>query len=108
VLLVTPRVPKPAVLAASAASPARQTYNPALSSFGQSVAFRRRVGSARGLADQIIVIDVLRGTTRIVATASLRTARLSDPSLGYGRVIWSAAEIAGGRLVRSSVLATPA
>jgi hypothetical protein len=108
VLLVTPGVPKPAVLAASARSPARQTYSPALSSFGQSVAFRRRVGSERGLADQIIVIDVLRGTTRIVATAPLRAARLSDPSLGYGRVVWSAAVIAGGRLVRSSVLATPA
>ena len=46
--------------------------------------------------------------SRIVATAPLRAARLSDPSLGYGRVVWSAAVIAGGRLVRSSVLATPA
>jgi hypothetical protein len=108
VLLVTPGVAQPAVLTTSAPSPARQTYNPALSSFGQGVAFRRRVGSERGLADQIVVIDVLRGTTRIVASARLRAARLSDPSLGYGRVVWSAAVIAGGRLVRSSVLATPA
>jgi hypothetical protein len=108
VLLLTPSVTKPVVLVASASSPARQTYNPTLSSFGQSVAFRRRVGSERGLADQIIVIDVLRGSMRIVASASLLSARLSDPSLGYGRVVWSAAVIAGGRLVRSSVLATPA
>jgi hypothetical protein len=108
VLLVTPGVVRPAVLAASAPSPARQTYSPTLSSFGQSVAFRRRVGSQRGLADQIIVIDVLRGRTRIVASARLRVARLSDPSLGYGRVVWSSAQIDGARLVRSSVLATPA
>jgi hypothetical protein len=108
VMLVAPGVAKPSVLAASVASPARLTYNPALSSFGQSVVFRRRVGSQHGLADQILVIDVLRGTTRIVATAPLRAARLSDPSLGYGRVVWSAAAIAGGRLVRSSVLATSA
>ena len=87
---------------------ALQTYSPALSSFGQSVAFRRRVGSERGLTDQIVVIDVLRGTTRVVASARLRTARLSDPSLGYGRVVWSTAQIAGSRLVRSRVLAAPA
>jgi hypothetical protein len=108
VLLLTPGVVKPAVLAASVASPAAQTYSPVLSSFGQSVAFRRRVGSQRGLADQIVVIDVLRGRTRIVAVAPLRTTRLSDPSIGYGRVVWCAAQIAGGRLVRSSVLSAPA
>ena len=72
------------------------------------MAFRRRVGSDRGLTDQIVVIDVLRGTTRVVASARLRTARLSDPSLGYGRVVWSTAQIAGNRLVRSRVLAAPA
>jgi hypothetical protein len=76
-----------------------------LSSFGQSVAFRRRVGSERGLADQIVVIDVLRGTSRVIASARLRTTRLSDPSLGFGRVVWSAAQISGARLVRSRVLA---
>lgn len=108
VLLLTPGVPQPAVLTASAPSPRGRTYNPSLSSFGQSVAFRRRVGSLRGLADQIVVIDVLRGTTRVVASAPLRSARLSDPSLGYGRVVWSSARIAGKRLVRSSVLAAPA
>ncbi|MDX6631178.1 MAG: hypothetical protein QOH00_3424 [Gaiellales bacterium] len=108
VLLLTPGVIRPTLLAVSAPSPAGQTYNPVLSSFGQSVAFRRRVGSERGLTDQIVVIDVLRGRTRIVASARLATTRLSDPSLGYGRVIWSSARIAGGRLVRSSVLATRA
>ena len=108
VLLLTPAVPKPDVLATTIASPAAQTYDPVLSSFGQSVAFRRRVGSARGLADQIVVIDVLRGTTRVIATQPLRTGRLSDPSLGFGRVVWSAAVLSSGRLVRSSVLATPA
>jgi hypothetical protein len=108
VLLLTPGVVRPAVLVASVASPAGQTYSPALSSFGQSLAFRRRVGSQRGLADQILVIDVLRSRTRVIATAPLRTTRLSDPSLGFGRVVWSAAEIAGARLVRSRVLSTPA
>lgn len=108
VLLVTPGVPRPQVLVSSAPSPAAQTYNPALSSFGQSVAFRRRVGSDRGLTDQIVVIDLLRGTTRVVASARLRVGRLSDPSLGYGRVVWSSAQIAGNRLVRSRVLAAPA
>ena len=108
ILLLTPGVPQPAVLTASAHSPQAHTYNPSLSSSGQSLAFRRRVGSERGLADQIVVIDVLRGTTRVIASALLRTARLSDPSLGYGRVVWSSARIAGGRLVRSSVLAAPA
>jgi hypothetical protein len=108
VLLVTPRQPEPALLIASAPSPSALAYNPVLSSSGQSVAFRRRVGSERGLTDQIVVLDVLRGTSRIVASARLRTTRLSDPSLGFGRVVWSAAEIAGGRLVRSRVLATPA
>ena len=72
------------------------------------MAFRRRVGSDRGLTDQIVVIDLLRGTTRVVASARLRVARLSDPSLGYGRVVWSSAQIAGNRLVRSRVLAAPA
>ncbi len=95
VLLLTPGVAQPAVLAASAHSPQAHAYNPSLSSSGQSLAFRRRVGSERGLADQIVVIDVLRGTTRVVASALLRTARLSDPSLGYGRVVWSSARIAG-------------
>jgi hypothetical protein len=108
VLLLTPGVPQPAVLATSAPSPSRLTYNPSLSSFGQRVAFRRRVGSPRGLADQIVVVDVLRGTTRVVTSAPLRSTRLSDPSLGYGRVVWSSARIAGRRLVRSSVLAAPA
>jgi hypothetical protein len=108
VLLVTPRQPQPALLVASAPSPRALAYSPVLSSFGQSVAFRRRVGSERGLADQIVVIDVLRGTSRVVASARLRTTRLSDPSLGFGRVVWSAAQIAGARLVRSRVLATPA
>jgi hypothetical protein len=108
VLLVTPGVPQPLVLAASAPSPSGQPYTPALSSFGQSVAFRRRVGSERGLTDQIIVVDVLHGRTRVVASARLRAGRLSDPSLGYGRVVWSFAAVAGRHLVRSSVLATPA
>jgi hypothetical protein len=108
VLLVTPGVPQPAVLTASVPSPSGRPYTPALSSFGQSVAFRRRVGSERGLTDQIIVIDVLRGKTRVVASTRLGSARLSDPSLGYGRVVWSSARIAGAHLVRSSVLATPA
>ncbi len=108
VLLVTPRQPEPAVLIASAPSPLAFAYSPGISAFGQSVAFRRRVGSERGLADQIVVIDVLRGTNRVVARARLRTTRLSDPSLGFGRVVWSASQIAGTRLVRSRVLATPA
>ena len=108
-LLVTPGLPRPQVLVASAPSPGScRPDSPAISSFGQSVAFRRRVGSDRGLTDQIVVIDVLRGTTRVVASARLRTARLSDPSLGYGRVVWSNAQIAGNRLVRSRVLAAPA
>ncbi len=108
VLLVTPRQPEPALLIASAPSPRALAYSPGLSAFGQRVAFRRRAGSERGLADQIVVIDVLRGTSRVVASARLRTTRLSDPSLGFGRVVWSAAQIAGARLVRSRVLATPA
>ena len=109
VLLVTPRVPAPTVLVTSAPSPKAFAYSPALSAFGTSVAFRRRVGSERGLADQIIVLDVLRGRSRVVASARLRTARLSDPSLGFGRVVWSATEIAAGsKFVRSRVLATPA
>jgi hypothetical protein len=108
VLLVTPRQPDPAVLIASAPSPLAFPYSPGISVSGQSVAFRRRVGSQRGLADQIVVIDVLRGTSRIVARGRLRRTRLSDPSLGFGRVIWCASQIAGARLVRSSVLAAPA
>jgi hypothetical protein len=108
VLLVTPRQPEPQVLVASAPSPSALAYSPVLSAYGQRLAFRRRVGSERGLADQIVVLDVLRGTSRVVASARLRTTRLSDPSLGFGRVVWSAAQIAGGRLVRSRVLATPA
>jgi hypothetical protein len=108
VLLVTPRQPEPQVLVASAPSPSALAYSPVLSAYGQRLAFRRRVGSQRGLADQIVVLDVLRGTSRVVASARLRTTRLSDPSLGFGRVVWSAAQIAGGRLVRSRVLATPA
>jgi hypothetical protein len=108
VLLVTPRLPEPSVLAASVPSPAALAYSPSVSSFGQSVAFRRRVGSERGLADQIVVVNTLTGKLRIVASARLRSARLSDPSLGFGRVVWSAAEVAGTRLVRSRVLATPA
>jgi hypothetical protein len=107
-LLVTPRTAAPSVLVASAPSPAALAYSPSVSSFAQGVAFRRRVGSDRGLADQIVVIDVLTGKRRIVASARLRNARLSDPSLGFGRVVWSAADIAGTRLVRSRVLATPA
>ena len=107
-LLVTPRLPEPSVLVASAPSPAALVYNPSVSSFGQAVAFRRRVGSDRGLADQIVVVNALTGKLRIVASARLRRTRLSDPSLGFGRVVWSAAEIAGTRLVRSRVLATPA
>jgi hypothetical protein len=108
VLLVTPGVPKPAVLTTSAPSPRTQTYTPGLSSFGASVAFRRRVGTQRGLADQILVIDVTGARTRVVTTARLRGVRLSDPSLGYGRVVWSSTQIAGARLVRSRVLAMPA
>ena len=108
VLLVTPRVAAPAVLVASAPSPGALVYNPTVSAFGQSVAFRRRVGSERGLTDQILVIDTLRNRLRIVASARVRTQRLSDPSLGYGRVVWSSAQIAGGRLLRSRVLSTPA
>lgn len=108
VLLVTPRVNEPQVLVASAPSPRALPYSPVLSSFGQRVAFRRRVGSERGLADQIVVLDVLRGTSRVVASARLSRVRLSDPSLGFGRVVWSASQVSGGRLVRSRVLATPA
>jgi hypothetical protein len=108
VLLVTPRVAEPALLVASAPSPIALAYRPSVSAFGQSVAFRRRVGSERGLTDQILVIDTLRNRLRIVASARVRTQRLSDPSLGFGRVVWSAAEIAGAHLVRSRVLSTPA
>ena len=104
VLLVTPRQPEPSVLVASVPSPRAFAYNPTISSFGHGVAFRRRIGSERGLADQIVVIDVLRSTSRVVASARLRAARLSDPSLGFGRVVWSEAQIAGTRLVRSRVL----
>jgi hypothetical protein len=105
---VTPRLAQPTVLVASAPSPAAFVYSPTVSAFGQGVAFRRRVGSEGGLADQIVVIDTLSGKLRIVASARVRTARLSDPSLGFGRVVWSAADISGTRLVRSRVLATPA
>jgi hypothetical protein len=108
VLLVTPRQPEPALLVASVPSPRAYAYNPTLSAFGQSVAFRRRVGSERGLADQIVVIDVLRSRSRVVASVRLRMARLSDPSLGSGRVVWGEAKFAGTRLVRSRVLSTPA
>jgi hypothetical protein len=108
VLLVTPRQPEPAVLVASVASPRAFVYSPTISVFGHDVAFRRRIGTERGLADQIVVIDVLRSTSRVVASARLRVARLSDPSLGFGRVVWSEAQIAGTRLVRSRVLSTPA
>lgn len=108
VLLVTPRVAAPALLVASAPSRAALVYNPSVSSFGQSVAFRRRVGSARGLTDQIVVIDTLRNRLRIVASARVRSQRLSDPSLGFGRVVWSSALVAGARLIRSRVLSTPA
>jgi hypothetical protein len=108
VLLVTPRRPQPQVLVAAAPSPSALAYNPVLSAYGQRLAFRRRVGSERGLADQIVVVDVLRGTSRVIASARLRSARLSDPSLGFGRVVWSVAQVAGGRLVSSRVLATPA
>jgi hypothetical protein len=108
VLLVTPRLPEPAVLVTSVPSPQTLAYSPTVSAYGQSLAFRRRVGSDRGLTDQIVVLDLLRGTTRVVATARLRTTRLSDPSLGFRRVVWSSSQIAGSRLVRSRVLATPA
>jgi hypothetical protein len=108
VLLVTPRVAQPSVLVASAPSPRALVYQPSVSSYGQQIAFRRRVGSDRGLADQIVVIDVVSGKLRIVARARVRSARLSDPSLGFGRVVWSDAQIAGTRLVRSRVLSTPA
>jgi hypothetical protein len=108
VLLVTPRQPEPQLLVTSAPSPAALAYDPGVSAFGQRVAFRRRVGSVRGLSDQIVVLDVLRGTTRVVTTSQLRTTRLSDPSLGFGRVVWSAAVVSGARLVRSRVLALPA
>jgi hypothetical protein len=108
VLLVTPRLAEPAVLVTSAPSPATLAYSPTVSAFGQGVAFRRRVGTTRGLADQIVVLDVLRGRLRIVATSLLRTTRLSDPSLGFGRVVWSSSQLAGTHLVRSRVLATPA
>lgn len=108
VLLVTPRQNEPQLLVTSASSPVTRAYDPVLSASGQRIAFRRRVGSARGLADQIVVLDVLRGTKRVVTSAPLRSARLSDPSLGYGRVVWSAAQVAGTQLVRSRVLATPA
>ena len=80
VLLVTPRQAEPEVLLTSVPSPAAYAYGPGLSVSGQSLAFRRRVGSERGLADQIVVLDVLSGTSRVVATARLRTTRLSDPS----------------------------
>jgi hypothetical protein len=108
VLLVTPRVAAPALLVASAPSPAALVYRPSVSSFGQSVAFRRRVGSQRGLTDQIVVIDTLRNRLRVVASARVRSQRLSDPSLGFGRVVWSSAQVAGARLIRSRVLSTPA
>jgi hypothetical protein len=108
VLLVTPRQPEPQLLVTSAPSPRALAYNPVISASGQRIAFRRRVGSARGLTDQIVVLDVLRGTSRVVTSARLRTTRLSDPSLGSGRVVWSAAQVSGTRLVRSRVLATPA
>jgi hypothetical protein len=108
VLLVTPGQNEPQLLVVSAPSPVALAYSPVLSASGQRVAFRRRVGSERGLADQIVVLDVLRGTSRVVTSARLRSARLSDPSLGYGRVVWSAAQVAGTQLVRSRVLATPA
>jgi hypothetical protein len=108
VLLVTPRQPEPALLVASVPSPPAFKYSPTISAFGHSVAFRRRTGTERGLADQIVVIDVLRSTSRVVASVRLRVARISDPSLGFGRVVWSEAQIAGTRLVRSRVLSTPA
>jgi hypothetical protein len=38
----------------------------------------------------------------------VRSQRLSDPSLGFGRVVWSSALVAGARLIRSRVLSTPA
>ena len=110
VLLVTPRPERAAGargLGAVAASPC--AYSPVLSAFGQRVAFRRRVGTERGLADQIVVLDVLRGTSRVVASARLRTrAALGSRRSGFGRVVWSAAQVAGTQLVRSRVLATPA
>ena len=103
---MTPAPARAAVLVASAPSPRALAYNPSLSAFGQSVAFRRRVGSERGLADQIVVIDVLRGTTprgRERAAAHARGSPIPRSATGA----WSGARrrSPAARLVRSRVLA---
>ena len=92
VLLVTPRLAEPAVLVASAPSPAALAYRPTLSSFGHGVAFRRRVGSERGLADQIVIVNALPGTAphrreraRARRAALRSVARLRPRRLERGR-----------------------
>ena len=106
VLLVTPGVPQPAG-ARGLGALARRGRPTAPRSRASARAWRSGGASApsAGSPTRSSSSTCCAGRTRVVASARLRTARLSDPSLGYGRVVWSSAVIAGSRLVRSSVLA---
>ncbi len=54
--------------------------------------------------DAIWVFDLARKRSQRVSSAPRSTTRLSDPSLGGGRLVWASTEIRGSRLVRARIL----
>lgn len=67
---------------------------------GMLVAFRVRVGG-RAVRDEVRLHDLATGTVRTVVRQERWKGRLSDPSLGGGRLVWTRTDVRVNALVRS-------
>ncbi len=81
-----------------------RAHLPRLSAAGNLLAFRLRSG-ARGRTEAIWVAHLGGGGARRVVRVDRRRARLSDPGVSPGRVVWARSDLAanGRTLVRSQV-----
>lgn len=78
-----------------------EAMRPAVS--GTRVAARLREGSG-GRSDAIWVFDLATGAKQRVTAADRSRERLSDPTLGGGRLVWAKTELRGSALVRARIL----
>ena len=78
-----------------------EAMRPAVS--GTRVAARLREGAGGG-SEAIWVFDLATGAKQRVTAADRSRERLSDPSLGGGRLVWAKTELRGSTLARARIL----
>jgi hypothetical protein len=103
IVAVRPGTPERIVAASPAVRPVDADLLPRVAIQGTTLLYRLRDG-AGGRWEAIFATDLLTGTTRTIARAGRRAARMSDPTADAKRIVWSQTDYRAGRFVRSRIL----